>query len=141
MCEGCVCKVVVIFFRTLTKALKVFSLAAATHVVHVHDEYTERGVVGVSVHVCVSVFKRISSPTPSSFPHMDRVAIQQAILPAGLTVRTTPPPPPEPETFEEGYLPPEHTVKPLQETHQHPNDSRLYFYPIPHIYTLSLIHI
>lgn len=57
-----------------------------------------------------------------------------AVLPTGLTrVDGTPPPPPL--DFEDGYVLPAHSAKPLAALHQHPLDAHLRFYEDPHVYT------
>lgn len=41
----------------------------------------------------------------------------------------------EPEDYDDGYVLPAHSVKPLQLLNHHPNDIRLKFYEVEHIYT------
>ena len=57
-----------------------------------------------------------------------------AILPEGLT-RFSGPCEKPPDDYGDGFVLPDHTVKPLQTLHTHPNDRDLTFYPDPHIYT------
>lgn len=57
-----------------------------------------------------------------------------AILPEGLTRYSGPCEKP-PDDYGDGFMLPDHTVKPLQTLHVHPNDRHLKFYPGPHIYT------
>ena len=57
-----------------------------------------------------------------------------AILPEGLT-RFSGPCEKPPDDYGDGFVLPDHTVKPLQMLHTHPNDKDLAFYPDPHIYT------
>lgn len=58
----------------------------------------------------------------------------EAILPPGLCLQTGNPPA-APSTFAEGYVLPQHFVKPLQRAAPHPLDSQLAFFEVPHIYT------
>lgn len=57
-----------------------------------------------------------------------------ALLPPGVEREAGPPPRP-PETFEEGYVLPVHSDKPLQQLHRHSHDEVLRFYEEDHIYT------
>ena len=57
-----------------------------------------------------------------------------AILPSGL-VRTHGPCEKPPDDYGDGFVLPDHCVKPLQTLHVHPNDKHLSFYADPHIYT------
>lgn len=59
-----------------------------------------------------------------------------AVLPEGV-LRAEGPPPRPPDTFEEGYVLPEHSVKPLQTLNRHPLDDDLVFYEVPHVYTVG----
>jgi hypothetical protein len=59
-----------------------------------------------------------------------------AVLPSGL-VRQAGPPQSPPVDFQDGYVLPEHSVKPLQLLNTHPLDARLVFYEKPHIYTVD----
>ena len=58
----------------------------------------------------------------------------QKILPPGILVQDGPPPP-APDNYEEGYVLPVHTVKPLQVLNSHEKDAHLKFYEKRHIYT------
>ena len=58
------------------------------------------------------------------------------MLPEGIQ-RSEGPPPPPPVDFEDNYVLPEHSVKPLSTLHSHPLDARLIFYEIPHVYTVD----
>lgn len=40
-----------------------------------------------------------------------------------------------PDDFDDGYVLPMHSVKPLQTLHTHPLDTHLVFYEVPHVYT------
>ena len=59
-----------------------------------------------------------------------------AVLPAGVHLQSGPPPPP-PAGFDDNYVLPEHSEKPLQALHFHPLDERLVFYERPHVYTVD----
>lgn len=56
------------------------------------------------------------------------------VLPVGLARREGTPPP-VPVTFDEGYVLPPHSDKPLQALHPHPHDAHISFHEKPHIYT------
>ena len=58
------------------------------------------------------------------------------VLPAGVSREAGPPPAP-PVDYDEGYVLPAHSEKPLQRLHTHPLDARLRFYEEPHIYTFD----
>lgn len=58
-----------------------------------------------------------------------------AVLPQGI-VRVLGPAPAPPLTFEEDYVLPEHSEKPLQVLHRHSLDDSLIFYEKPHVYTV-----
>lgn len=60
----------------------------------------------------------------------------QRVLPEGVLC-TEGPCADAPADFDDGYVLPAHTVKPLQLLHTHPNDSRLVFYETPHVYTFD----
>lgn len=63
-----------------------------------------------------------------------------AVLPSPLQRQLGPPPLP-PVDFEDGYVLPVHSVKPLQTLHAHPHDARRVFYEKPHVYTLDGVPI
>ena len=58
------------------------------------------------------------------------------VLPRGVERQHGAPPAP-PVDFEDNYVLPVHSEKPLQVLHTHPLDSRLVFYEEPHVYTLD----
>lgn len=58
------------------------------------------------------------------------------LLPDGVSPQLGPPEKP-PDTFDEGYVLPAHSTKPLQTLHVHPLDARLRFYEEPHVYTFD----
>lgn len=60
-----------------------------------------------------------------------------AVLPPGIEAHFDAPAPPEPVDYDEGFVLPTHTVKPLQTVHNHPLDARLAFYEVEHIYTFD----
>ena len=57
-----------------------------------------------------------------------------AILPRSLLRRSGPCEKP-PEEYGDGFVLPDHSVKPLQTMHTHPNDAHIKFFADPHIYT------
>lgn len=59
-----------------------------------------------------------------------------ALLPSGVARMPGPATKP-PDDFHEGYVLPEHSVKPLQVLNTHPHDKRLIFYEKPHVYTVD----
>lgn len=61
----------------------------------------------------------------------------QAILPPPLKVEVGGIPPPAPVDYDDGFVLPEHCVKPLQTLHSHPLDARLEFFAVPHVYTFD----
>lgn len=61
-----------------------------------------------------------------------------AILPPGL-VRTHGPCEKPPDDYGDGFVLPDHCVKPLQTLHTHPNDEHLAFFADPHIYTWKVV--
>ena len=56
------------------------------------------------------------------------------VLPPGVMVQFGPAER-EPVDYDDGFVLPAHTVKPLQTLHTHPNDAHLVFYEEPHVYT------
>lgn len=63
-------------------------------------------------------------------------AVWDAVLPEGVS-RAQGPPPAPPVDYEDGFVLPAHTDKPLKELHPHPLDARLRFYEEPHVYTFD----
>ena len=59
-----------------------------------------------------------------------------AVLPPGIAREYGPPPAP-PIDYDEQYVLPQHSEKPLQRLHNHPLDDRLVFYEQPHVYTVD----
>lgn len=59
-----------------------------------------------------------------------------ALLPEGV-VREEGPPVAPPCDWDDGYVLPQHSEKPLQKLHRHSNDTRLVFYEQPHVYTFD----
>jgi hypothetical protein len=64
------------------------------------------------------------------------LAIWETILPEGIRPSEGPPVPPPPD-YEDGFVLPEHSVKPLAEKGhgKHAMDDNLAFYEVPHVYT------
>ena len=64
------------------------------------------------------------------------IAIWEKILPDGVVPSEGPPVPPPPD-YQDGFVLPEHSVKPLAEKGhgKHAMDDKLAFYEIPHVYT------
>jgi len=69
-------------------------------------------------------------------PQTPSLADLDALLPEGVP-RVPGPAPRPPDDFDDGYVLPAHSDKPLQELHTHPNDKRLVFYEEPHVYTVD----
>lgn len=59
-----------------------------------------------------------------------------AVLPAGIGVEYGPAENESPD-YDDGYVLPKHSTKPLQERNTHPHDARLCFYEEPHVYTFD----
>ena len=62
--------------------------------------------------------------------------VRASVLPPGLSVREGEAPP-APTDFEDGFVLPAHTEKPLQAAHTHHHDAALAFFEEPHIYTVG----
>ena len=63
-------------------------------------------------------------------------AVWDAVLPEGVA-RAQGPPTAPPVDYEDGFVLPAHTDKPLKALHPHPLDARLYFFEEPHVYTFD----
>ncbi len=64
------------------------------------------------------------------------ITCHPSLLPSPLVPEEGPPPDP-PLDYEDNFVLPQHSEKPLQTRHFHPLDGRLVFYEIPHVYTFD----
>ena len=67
-------------------------------------------------------------------PRRTEFAALDGLLPTTLE-RFHGPAPKPPDDWDDGYVLPQHSEKPLQHVHHHQNDSKLVFYEQPHVYT------